>query len=989
MPTFRRLLLIGALWGTLAVTAVGAQDASPALVTEEGSSLTADGDQKPAAAEAERVIVIGSNIPTADEVGPNPVISIDREMIEKSPERTAEQLIKNLPVANANGEATSNNTLGSTAGASSISLRGFDESATLVLIDGRRVASYPAGGGSLGTQSFVDLNSIPAAAIDSIEILTDGASAIYGADAVAGVVNIKFRRDYLGAESFVEYGNTLDKDNSELSASLLFGVGNKTTNISGVVSYYHRNAIFLSDRTYSAVTPFPSSNSSPGNFEVSRAAVIAAGGTPPDATSTNFFASPPELNAGNTPANQYRYALSRISFFNFNAFSSSFPESNRYGDFANLDHKVFGDQMVLYGDASYENVKTVNTPAAAATGSFQSPGQAVLAIPPNSPGAVLGGPTYEETGLALGSFNPFNPFQQIISGGSRLRLAEFGDRVVNNETDAFFATAAVKGDKLFDGSWGYDGGYRYSQVQNSFGGNFVSISKFNRILNAADPIFDPSSAQYIGTTVPYNPFGDYRVPIPTNNAAVAFATAHPSEVDLSKVSTADLTIYTTSLFPLPAGGIGLALGGQFRWESIDQRPDQSLLAGDVFGYPAVFPTSASRESYGIYAEAKIPIFSSTYSIPGFHALEFTTSGRFETYLNNYTNILVPKLGMRWQPLDETLTVRATWGEGFREPSLFELYGSPIQFTLPVFDPRTGNFDPETHILLNNNPKLDPEDAHEFSAGVVYSPKFVPGLTISLDVFDIERTGVVLHPDINELFAREAAGTLLPGEVIERDAGGNVTRIVGPYENGGAQKARGIDIGLQYQLATSFGTFTSLTQATYLDSFKRAATQSSPQLELNGQGIEGASSDAYLKWKGRSRLSWTWQQVDLNMTTTYTGGFHEDLSSLGFQHFVRATWVFNLQASYEFKFQTVVEKEPVAGYSKDIQSTSPSANPDAQSANYFSTFGRRLLNGTRITIGCNNVFDQDPPQAFLTSANYPDFLYDSVGRFVYVSLTKKF
>ena len=292
------------LWGTLAVTSVFGQDASPAPPDEQSSSVTADGDQKPPAAETERVIVTGSNIPTANEVGPNPVITIDRETIEKSPERTAEQLIKNLPVANANGEATSNNTLGSTAGASSVSLRGFDESATLVLIDGRRVASYPAGGGNLGTQSFVDLNSIPAAAIDSIEILTDGASATYGADAVAGVVNIKFRHDYRGAETFVEYGNTLDKDNSEFTASLLYGVGNETTNISGVGSYYHRNAILLRDRTYSAVTPFLSSNSSPGNFQVSRAAVIAAGGTPPDAISQNFFASPPEFNGGNKRAEQ-------------------------------------------------------------------------------------------------------------------------------------------------------------------------------------------------------------------------------------------------------------------------------------------------------------------------------------------------------------------------------------------------------------------------------------------------------------------------------------------------------------------------------------------------------------------------------------------------------------------------------------------------------------------------------------------------------------
>ena len=111
------------------------------------------------------------------------------------------------------------------------------------------------------------------------------------------------------------------------------------------------------------------------------------------------------------------------------------------------------------------------------------------------------------------AFNPFNPFQQIISGGSRARLAEFGNRLFDNESDAFLATLGVRGDKLFDGNWGYDLGYRYSQIKNISTGSLVSTSRYNRILNAADPIFNPASDPFIGTTIPYNPFGDYRVPI--------------------------------------------------------------------------------------------------------------------------------------------------------------------------------------------------------------------------------------------------------------------------------------------------------------------------------------------------------------------------------------------------------------------------------------------------------------------------------------------
>ena len=161
------------------------------------------GSPAPAGAEAERVIVTGSNIPTAEEVGPNPVLDYNRDIIEKSGEKTTEEFLRNLPVANATGVPVSNNENGSNTavGAATIALRAFDARATLVLIDGRRVAPYPIGNNpGIFNTMFVDLNSIPRSAIESIEILKDGASTTYGADAVAGVVNIKLRKDFRGAE---------------------------------------------------------------------------------------------------------------------------------------------------------------------------------------------------------------------------------------------------------------------------------------------------------------------------------------------------------------------------------------------------------------------------------------------------------------------------------------------------------------------------------------------------------------------------------------------------------------------------------------------------------------------------------------------------------------------------------------------------------------------------------------------------------------------
>ena len=232
-----------------------------------------------ATAETERIIVTGSNIPTAQEVGPNPVLNINRDLINKSGERTAEALIKDLPIANGGGVPISNNGTGFTPGATAISLRGLGPQETLLLIDGRRVAPYPIGNN--GTSSFFDLRSIPEAGIESIEVLKDGASTTYGADAVAGVVNIKLRHDYKGVQAQVAYGNTLDKDSGEFRANVVFGIGDGNTNVTGVIDYYHRNSIFNRDRGYSAVPIFLSTNSTPENLSLTFDQVVAAGGTPP------------------------------------------------------------------------------------------------------------------------------------------------------------------------------------------------------------------------------------------------------------------------------------------------------------------------------------------------------------------------------------------------------------------------------------------------------------------------------------------------------------------------------------------------------------------------------------------------------------------------------------------------------------------------------------------------------------------------------------
>jgi iron complex outermembrane receptor protein len=1001
------------------------RDANGNLILAQQTAEAAQAGAAPTGqtAEAQRVIVTGSNIPTAEEVGPNPVDTYTQETITKSGERTTEQFLQSLPTVNANVVPQSNNENGSNTavGAATIALRGFDARATLILIDGRRVAPYPTGNNpGLVNVMFVDLNSIPAAAIDSIEILKDGASTTYGADAVAGVVNIKLRHDYRnGAEASVQYGNTTDKDSGEFIASAVFGVGNETTNVTGVLNYYHRNSIFQRDRSYSAVPPFLSSNNSPYNLSLSSDVVAAAGGPNLNPGGT-IFGSAPDLTNGLAPASAYLYDTHRVRAlggirpgFNFNLSAASFPESERYGGYLAADHKIFGDQMVLYADGYYQNVKTHNEAAPPATGNFETKGQTTLAIPPRAPIAPgaepPNTPTHAETGVPADAFNPFNPFDQIISGSTRARLADFGNRLFDNETDAVLATAGVKGDKLFDGSWGYDAGVRYSQLKNVQTGQQVSASRFNRILNAADPIFDPNSPQFIGTTVPFNPFGDYRAPIAANQATVEFARVHPKDEDISKVWTLDATVYTTSLFQLPGGGVGFAFGGQFRRETLEETPDMLNVEGDIIGNSPVPPARGGRKSYSLYSETRVPIFGDKFTVPGFHSLEFTAGARYEEFLNNDTNVLVPKVGMRWQPLDEQLTLRSTWSEGYRQPSLEELFSSPISTLQGTRDPVTGASEPETTTLVQSNRNLQPEDSRSFSAGVVYTPKYVPGLNLSVDFWDTERTGIVAVPTAQQVLQREAAGALIPGEVVERDPNTHqINRILLSNQNLGSQEARGYDFSVQYQRPTPWGTFTSLTQATYLDEFlfpQFIEGEFGPNAgNLAGRTTDPATSnEGWYKWKGTSQLDWNWNHFDIIGTVRYIDGFHEFIlnpfTDELTRHWVSQTWTFDIQASYDFSGLVTVEEKAVPGYSKEAKDVRQGKDgriaetASAQTGNYAGmTWQRLLFQGTTITVGCNNLFDRDPPSAngeVGNGQNYPGFTYDATGRFVYARLTKKF
>jgi iron complex outermembrane recepter protein len=1015
-----------------------------------------------ASAEVERVIVTGSNIPTAEEVGPNPVFSLNRDLINKSGSgTTTEQLLQRQPIMNGSNIPVQNNGTAQSgpSGSAAIALRGLDPGATLVLIDGRRVAPFP--GSANSGYGFVDLTTVPITAVQSIEILKDGASTTYGPDAVAGVVNFKLYKDYRGAQVTLQYGNTLDKDAGEYLGSILFGVGDDKTSITGDMFFYHHNSTFNHDRGNSLVPPFLSSNAIPWNLALTPAAIAEAGGTPADPTRTINFGTAPNGSNGLSPASQYIYDTRRIrSFggllpgFNFNLYSSSYPEQERWGGYAAFNHKVCDDQLQIYGDFYYVDSKTHDELAPIATGDFETPGQVTLYVPPRAPFAGIppfGGPTYEEVGAPAGAFNPFNPFEQIISGGTRARFFDFGNRIIDNENIAERFTLGVKGDKLLNGTWGYDGAFMYSQVEQIARFRSVNVERFERILNANDSLFNPASGNFIGQTIPYNPFGDWQhVTSPTNGPLLDFATLNTRDLFTSKLATLDLNVYTTDLFDLPAGGVGFAIGGAFNREAYRIDPDDQNRLGQNAGVGMIMPVKAGRKSWGIYGETLIPIFSPTWNIPGFHALEFTAGVRYDEWFNNDTNATVPKVGVRWQPFDEQLTLRSTWGEGFLEPSMVQLYG-PTRFILgPIGGltrpPGPNGFitvptsvvpctpddptcvdatNPEATIEQQPNGNIHPEHDRTWSGGIVYTPKWIPPnygtLTLTVDFWDVERTGVAMYQSPNSILSLYNQG-LLRGFVVPATPpatepttlftpDGSFSGVNAPYINGGRTRSNGVDLGLQYQLESQFGTWTLLTRWSYLNEFvvnfpesrpRQVAGSSSSEWFIGSFFGDVTNPQAWLKWRGDTTLDWAWQNWDLNVTVHTLDGYWEQIYATQFdgffkKHWVSPTWFTDAQLSYTMVFTPPVEQQPVAGYSKggkEVISSKEGGKKQVESAAaYTMPCWQTILNNTTFTIGVNDIFGEDPPHSFSyelgNSIGYPGGLYDDLGRFVYARLTKKF
>jgi iron complex outermembrane recepter protein len=967
-------------------------------------AIAAPPAQASATAEAERVIVTGSNIPTAEEVGPTPVDTYRAEDIQKLGARTATELTEKLPAITGfgNNENISNGAIGD--GRTEVNLRGLFPKETLVLVDGKRVA--PVG---FAMNASVDLNLIPFALVDHIDILKDGASAIYGSDAIGGVFNIFLKHKFRGLELEASYGNTnlgASNDAAEREGHLLAGVGDDKTDIVVFAEFYDRAAIFSRDRDISSnanLDRFGGADTRSGNFagRVGRFVLRPGLTTPTPHSAPNAATSPEYVRLSSIPIED--------RFFNFAALTSAISPADRQYFYGSFNRELCDKYLEVFGDFKF--VRTFFDPVLAPVPFAPDPFKQADGVTAVSPG-----------GISVPLSNPFNPFTvpdaflpdgTPVTTGVRYRELAAGPRTFKTTTDDYLFDAGLRGTLGEFGdyfkTWNYEVGFRYnSNDHRSLGSGIVSKPGLREALLDTNPAtaFNPFGRN-VNTTAALN-----RVLITLHDGGVATLT------DESAALNGDL-------FKLPAGPLSFALGSEHRKETVNEHPDSLNTTFNTIGAVDLEATRASRDVWSYYGELRIPITSPTWNFPGAYSLEFQVAERFEFYSDTDTAER-PKFSVRYQPLDSSLTLRASYTEAFHAPNLSDLAPSAAEGFSDIFDPAHMVVDPDTgksgpeevlpRTLLGGQPNLRPEVAYGWNYGLVWTPKFLHGLTLSVDYYHIDlrdrtnfiepqfivsqnyatRTGLLPNGSpIGGRFADLIVRDPITGEILLiRDLIQNISRTI----------TEGIDYEAVYAFDTSIlgrgnlGIFTFTLNGNYLSRYVAAINIGDHEREYAGQDT---FFGGYLL-HNRLYVSAFYDLggLDTGVTVHYFGQGREAAAfpaTFGLPpRKIREWTTVDTIISYTFNLATPAREKQVAGYAKDggknvttKEGKDKNVTP-ISTAQYSACGWRTWLNGTTITAGMNNIFDLDPPFGAGTFENgYDESTFDIKGRFWYVSLKKRF
>jgi outer membrane receptor protein involved in Fe transport len=914
-----------------------------ARATEIAQSVTANGERRgpdesltiaqvtarpaeesnlPDEAEVNRVVVTGTNI-ASDSPPFVPETIFNRESIERTGSRSLGDFFQTLP-QNSGPAFTENQSDSFAPGGAAVALRGLGPDATLVLINGRRVAPYPFA--QNGITAFVDLNSIPLAAIQQIDILRDGASAIYGTDAIAGVVNVRFLEKYDGALVSIGYGNTTDTDTSEYRASLITGYTDERrgTELVVVADYFHREALFQSDRYFSLSIDQRRQGGS------SFLSSVANPGTVFDPGTGDPLRVPPDSD-GTPEVSQFLPGRNR---FDRAPFQPLVPETERFG-FTTRAKVRLAPAIDLFTEFAYRNIFTTQQLA---------------------PAPIEG----DVENIAVPAGNPFNPFGEDVI--FRYRVTEAGPRIDEIDSDFYRAVAGIN--VHLQGRWELESALLFSETDTENNG-FNNLSRSAVIAALAD-------------TNPATSFNVFGAGDNVNNpATIRSFLVTTTRKGMSRIYGADAKM-NGPLFSLPAGELLTAFGMEYRHEDLEDSFDPFSTSGGVIDLNST-SASGDRDIIAGFAEFYAPIVSNQMAIPGLHKLEAQLAVRAENY-TDFGSTVNPKIGLAWQPVPDWLLLRASWSTGFRAPSLVQSSTGSLTFSQELRDTRrfevTGLPEDESsalQILSGGNPDLDSEDSENFSAGFVLTPPVVPGLTFSADYFNIEIDKSIASLDPQFILDNEGD---FPGLVVRAPPSandialgipGNILLVNTSFQNLGFVKVEGVDAMLEYiTQKTPVGTFTLRMDAAYMHSFGQQGSVGEPVRELAGTFVRP-------QWRGRALFGWRIGSFEAITTFNYIDSYEDSPPD--------RTVDYSTTVDVLLEYRFAKAEQSVAAHSKtDAGKKMVESITQTQRC--------RWLDGLAIRVGVRNIFD-DPPPFANNVAGYPFPLEDPRQRFVFLDIEKKF
>ncbi|MBI5722268.1 MAG: TonB-dependent receptor [Burkholderiales bacterium] len=917
----------------------------------------------PALAQEQRIEITGSAIRRLDAETALPVQILRREDIARTGVSTVEQLLQSIAAVSSQGAIT--NAVGagnSTYGLSSVSLRGLGEDRTLVLVNGRRLAAFAGGNGA-----SVNVNAIPLAAVERVEVLKDGASSLYGSDAIAGVVNFILSKDFQGVEIAGTYNQpTRSGGGDSQRVSLVAGFGDRARdrfNATVSLSLHKEAALFAKDRDFARTGNVPpyiaAAATGQGNIE---GAYNPGTGAPYDPAAENVVGNTPgrQPGFGNSPGTGYGNPLAATNqcglinmyldpslttngnpfcTFDSNAFVGLVPKTESTALTGNFAF-AFSDSLEAFADVLYSrNIATQRFQPSPLRRSFmvtdalfaQQGVEPALIIRPTNPNYALAAAYLTAQGFGALVGQPL---------AVTARVFDFGDRTQEDTSTQTRMSLGLRG-SLAGQEWEVAATQNRNKLSGTVPDGYFSQVAFARVVNSPTSDYNPWSLTQSAAF----------------NAALAASGAKytGSTLDAKSESTSVDGRVTGDIVKLPAGALQYAAGLQARQESLVTTPSAALGTGDIAGLGgATPPVDRERKIGSAFGELNIPVIK---------GLEGTVAARYDRY-NDVGSSSTYKGSVRFQPMREVL-LRGSVGTGFRAPTLIDLWqpqalGSSEQFN-DDGPGGTGQTDLQVNSLTGGNPALKPEKSTQSSVGLVLQP--LRELSIGIDYFQFKVEDIISLPSAQEVVSRFRAGDPAFAGLVTLTPGTNdIESIIQTLQNVGSAKARGVDLDVSYRMNLGGSRLDLGLSGTYFIQFDQTSPGGAVSRKV-GTIVEGPNGDpvlstnsgvldgVVLRWKHYLSATWSTGAWALTFAQNYYHGYRDGNDLNGNEHRVPAQSIYDAQVAFTG------------------------------------------IKNVKVALGARNLFDKDPPLFIPTSnqfqAGYDITQYDPRGRVVYLSGSFRF